>query len=101
MLSTVTHCVVFEALCAACSPTCAHAITQGLWWSLLPLIVRDMNAGGGINVAALLDEAWSAALIATAQSDEADSDMLYVLEYAILMSPLEMPGSPPHTVVLL
>ena len=37
-----------------------------------------MNAGKGVNVSALLDEAWTTAMAASAQADEADSDMLCV-----------------------
>ena len=35
---------------------------HGLWFALLPTVLRELNAHRGVDVAVLIDEAWSKAL---------------------------------------
>jgi hypothetical protein len=61
--------IVFERLGSS-------VVHQGLWYALLPLVIRDLNAGRAVNVSSLVDEAWASAMAVTAQSDETDTDIL-------------------------
>lgn len=46
------------------APTRAITARQGLWYELLPRVVREINSGKTVSVMRLVDEAWNAALAA-------------------------------------
>lgn len=50
----------------------SQALSQrhGVWFGLLPRVVDELNAGRGVDVGRLLDEAWQEASRARASSDE-------------------------------
>lgn len=51
---------------------------QGLWFALLPRVVRELNAGRGVNVSQLIDRTWAQAMSQTAAEHELEMDILYV-----------------------
>lgn len=52
---------------------------QGLWFALLPRVVREIGAGRSVNVTALIDEAWALEMANFSQTEEQFLDVLYVL----------------------
>ncbi len=49
---------------------------QGLWYELVPRMIRELNAGRPVHVTRLVDEAWAAAMAHTSGDKEAANDIM-------------------------
>lgn len=67
---------------------------QGLWFDLVPRIVRELNAGRPVHVTRLVDEAWSSAMAQVSSQSEAVGDILKALVAALRPHPALSTGAP-------
>ena len=49
---------------------------QGLWFELVPRVIRELNSGRQVHVTRLVDESWSAAMSRTSGDKEAANDVM-------------------------
>lgn len=49
---------------------------QGLWYDLVPRVIRELNGGRQVHVTRLVDEAWAAAMAKTSGDREAANDIM-------------------------
>lgn len=61
----------------------------GLWFALLPMVLREMNAQRGVDVSALVDEAWAREMAGADASEEELADVLRAVT-ATLRPPREL-----------
>ena len=72
-------------------------ITQqsGLWYTLLPYVVQELNASRGVNVSELIDRAWASAVSASGAQTDRDLDV-FMTFIAHMRPPRALSASAPR-----
>jgi len=68
---------------------------QGLWFDLVPRVVRELNGGRPVHVTRLVDEAWAAAMAGVGAEAEALGDALKALVTGLRPPPGASAAAPP------